>query len=109
MDASAKPVRGRGAASNPPNRFERLHYERDADWNEPDDPAPRTQFLKDSTRTIIATNHSPDIPFEASINPYRGCEHGCMSTCNVPTMKTGILLGKAAAIIEKANVQRNCI
>ena len=68
----------RGAAENPPNRFEKLHLERDEDWNPEEDPLPRTQFLRDSSKTIIAYNDSPDIGFEASINPYRGCEHGCI-------------------------------
>lgn len=64
--------------SNPPNRFEQIQLERDAEWNPEDDPLPRTQFFKDHSRTIIAYNESPDIPFEASLNPYRGCEHGCV-------------------------------
>jgi len=68
----------RGAAENPPNRFEKVHLERDEDWNPEEDPLPRTQFLKDSSKTIIAYNDSPDIGFETSINPYRGCEHGCI-------------------------------
>ncbi len=68
----------RGAASNPPNRFEKIHLEPDADWNPEDDPLLRTQFLRDRTSTIIAYNDSPDVGFEASINPYRGCEHGCI-------------------------------
>jgi DNA repair photolyase len=68
----------RGAAQNPPNRFERIHLEADADWNPEEDPLPRTQFLKDTSKTIIAYNDSPDIGFEASVNPYRGCEHGCI-------------------------------
>jgi DNA repair photolyase len=68
----------RGAAENPPNRFEKIHLERDEDWNPEEDPLPRTQFLKDSSKTIIAYNDSPDIGFEASVNPYRGCEHGCI-------------------------------
>jgi DNA repair photolyase len=72
------PIRGRGAADNPPNRFERIELERDADWDPEDDPLPRTQFLKDRSQTIIATNESPDVGFEASLNPYRGCEHGCI-------------------------------
>jgi DNA repair photolyase len=115
-------VRGRGAAENPPNRFERLYIDpRDADpvgpdeeareladaraWargeagdGEPDgsadggaddfepDDGPRdergvvipTEYYRDSSRTIIAHNDSPDIPFSSSINPYRGCEHGCI-------------------------------
>jgi DNA repair photolyase len=68
----------RGAASNPPNRFEKIHLEPDAEWDPELDPLPRTQFLKDKTSTIIAFNDSPDVGFEASINPYRGCEHGCI-------------------------------
>ena len=68
----------RGAAENPPNRFEKIHLERDEDWNPEEDPLPRTQFLKDASKTIIAYNDSPDIGFEASVNPYRGCEHGCI-------------------------------
>ncbi len=72
------PLRGRGAAENPPNRFERIACERDADWNEPDDPSPKTQFYRDNSESIIAYNESPDIGFSASINPYRGCEHGCI-------------------------------
>jgi len=73
-----KPTRGRGAAENPPNRFERTVYERDADWNEPGDPAPKTQFFRDATASIITHNDSPDVGFDASLNPYRGCEHGCI-------------------------------
>jgi DNA repair photolyase len=69
--------RGRGAAGNPPNRFEKIRLERDEDWNPEEDPSPRTQFLRDLSQTIISRNDSPDIPFDASINPYRGCEHGC--------------------------------
>jgi len=76
-------VRGRGTAGNPPNRFERSWHERDPEADDPDraepdaEPAPATEFLPDTSRSIVARNDSPDIPFEASINPYRGCEHGC--------------------------------
>ena len=69
--------RGRGAASNPANRFERISRERDVDWDPEQDPAPTTQFLRDRSQSIITYNDSPDIPFRASLNPYRGCEHGC--------------------------------
>ena len=69
--------RGRGAASNPPNRFERIRLERDPEWDPTEDVAPRTQLLRDLSQTIITCNDSPDIPFQASLNPYRGCEHGC--------------------------------
>jgi DNA repair photolyase len=70
--------RGRGAGSNPANRFEPIHLERDSDWNPADDPSPSTQFFRDATRSIINYNDSPDVGFEASVNPYRGCEHGCI-------------------------------
>lgn len=69
--------RGRGAATNPANRFEHISLERDEDWDPAQDSAPRTQFLRDCSQSIITYNDSPDIPFHASINPYRGCEHGC--------------------------------
>ena len=78
MTVQPQSIRARGTASNPPNRFERIQLERDADWNPEDDPLPRTQFLKDRSQKIITTNESPDVGFEASINPYRGCEHGCV-------------------------------
>jgi len=66
-------VPSRGAAHNPANRFERLVVELD----EPAERNPRTQFLRENARTIISRNDSPDIHFSASLNPYRGCEHGC--------------------------------
>jgi DNA repair photolyase len=77
MPDEPAPIHGRGASANPPNRFELLRYEPDPD--EPPDagPAPATQFFGDNSRSIIATNDSPDVGFDASINPYRGCEHGC--------------------------------
>ena len=75
---TAKPLPIRGTTGNPPNRFEKLHLEMDDDWDPEQDPLPRTQFLKDTTTTIISHNDSPDVGFEASINPYRGCEHGCI-------------------------------
>src|ERR1041384_4529763 len=72
------PIRGRGASANPKNRFYRLSVDLDPEAVDPEEPLPRTQFMKDATRSIIATNDSPDVGFEASINPYRGCEHGCI-------------------------------
>jgi len=76
MQASAQ--HGRGAATNPPNRFVRLTLAPDPDISPDESPSPKTIFLQDKTRTAIATNESPDIGFEASLNPYRGCEHGCV-------------------------------
>ena len=74
-------MRGRGASSNPPNRFEK----RELVSEEPEAPLPRTQVLRDAARRIITTNDSPDIGFDASINPYRGCEHGCAYCYARPT------------------------
>src|SRR5471032_2583807 len=71
-------VHGRGASANPANRFEQLHYEIDPKVAPDDQPAPATLFFKDKTQSLITTNDSPDVPFSASINPYRGCEHGCI-------------------------------
>src|SRR5271163_1138804 len=76
--SAGKPIHGRGAAENPSNRFEHTAYERDEEWDQPDDPAPKTQFYRDASVSIITRNTSPDLGFEASINPYRGCEHGCV-------------------------------
>lgn len=70
------PIHGRGASSNPPNRFTELRVERE-DWRHPDDPDPETRLFRDASRSVITANDSPDVPFEASVNPYRGCEHGC--------------------------------
>jgi DNA repair photolyase len=82
---NAPPLRGRGASSNPKNRFESL--ERVAEPLEDSDQtsAPHTQFLVDSSRSIIAYNDSPDVGFDASVNPYRGCEHGCVYCYARPT------------------------
>jgi DNA repair photolyase len=77
MFNSSLPIHGRGASANPPNRFERIAYERDPEAAAEDECAPATILLRDTTRSIIATNDSPDVGFDASINPYRGCEHGC--------------------------------
>src|SRR5215204_2454455 len=79
MPKDSKFTPARGAAENPPNRFEKIHFEREAEaWNPEEDPAPQTQFLRDHSQTIIAYNDIPDIGFRASVNPYRGCEHGCI-------------------------------
>ena len=82
--------RGRGAAHNPANRFEPIEVVPDGDaldalLAEDEDISPRTMFLRDTTRTVIARNNSPDIGFQASINPYRGCEHGCIYCYARPT------------------------
>ena len=79
------PIRGRGAADNPANRFEPLHVVGTEAWTDPEDPAPRTVLLRDATRSILSRNQSPDVGFDVSINPYRGCEHGCIYCYARPT------------------------
>ena len=85
-------IHGRSASWNPANRFEKLHIDLgDVDLVQIDptegDEHPRreTQFFRDGTKTIIARNQSPDVGFETSINPYRGCEHGCIYCFARPT------------------------
>jgi DNA repair photolyase len=73
-------TKGRAATFNPPNRFEKTHLEPieiDVPYEE-DIPLIPTTFYKDTSKTILAKNDSPDLPFTYSLNPYRGCEHGCI-------------------------------
>src|SRR5437764_15488153 len=80
-----RPVRGRGSAGNPKNRFEAIErIPQPADDND-DTSSPHTQFLNDSSKSIIAYNDSPDVGFDASVNAYRGCEHGCVYCYARPT------------------------
>jgi DNA repair photolyase len=73
------PIKGRGTPLNPPNRFEPIEIEIDPDWLEQAEARPiATQYFIDQSRTILAKNDSPDIGFTYSLNPYRGCEHGCI-------------------------------
>jgi DNA repair photolyase len=76
--------RGRGAGDNPPNRFVPISFERDP-GEDCADEAPSTRFYRDATKKIIARNDSPDVGFEFSVNPYRGCEHGCIYCYARPT------------------------
>jgi DNA repair photolyase len=79
--------RGRGAASNETGRFERIQREEfDDGWEREEAPAPvKTEIIHERPRTIITRNESPDISFDRSINPYRGCEHGCVYCFARPT------------------------
>lgn len=88
---SRKAIHGRGASWSPANRFEKFHVDlTDEDFVDDDPDAeekPRraTQYFDDKTKTIVAHNQSPDVGFEVSINPYRGCEHGCIYCFARPT------------------------
>src|SRR5450756_815407 len=75
-----KVLKGRGALSNPAGRFESSDLEAvDDGWYVEDQPDTiATTVEPDRAKGIISKNNSPDIPFEYSINPYRGCEHGCV-------------------------------
>ncbi len=88
---SREPIRARGASWSPANRFEKLHIDLtdadvvDVDLDEEARPRPATQYFRDGTQTIISRNNSPDVGFETSVNPYRGCEHGCIYCYARPT------------------------
>jgi DNA repair photolyase len=82
--------KGRGATFNPKVRFESTDVDPfDDGWGSlaraQEDPAPGTEVTPDASRSVIARNTSPDIPFDRSINPYRGCEHGCVYCYARPT------------------------
>jgi DNA repair photolyase len=89
MAAQHPPTRlkGRGALANPDNRFAATRTERTDDgWFEQQQPdSIATEVRVDASRSIIARNDSPDIPYDQSINPYRGCEHGCVFCYARPT------------------------
>jgi DNA repair photolyase len=92
LTADQRLLRGRGALSNEVGRYEKhsrvlVDDGWDDGWRDDDlEPPPlRTEVLRDATRTIIARNSSPDISFDRSINPYRGCEHGCIYCFARPT------------------------
>ena len=91
LPQSRDAIHGRGASWSPANRFEKLHVDlTDADVVNvdpeiEDTPMRRTQYFRDATRTIITCNSSPDVGFETSLNPYRGCEHGCIYCYARPT------------------------
>jgi DNA repair photolyase len=91
LPQSRERVHGRGASWSPANRFEKLHLDVndfdvvDVNPDESERPRRTTQFFRDGTRTIITHNNSPDVGFETSLNPYRGCEHGCIYCYARPT------------------------
>ena len=83
--------KGRGAGFDPPNRFEPSHRELDLEQVQDDVDyldslgRPATEFLTDQSRSLITSNDSPDVGFDVSLNPYRGCEHGCIYCYARPT------------------------
>jgi len=91
LPQSRESIHGRGASWSPANRFEKLHVDVndldvvDFDPDEGERPRRETQFFRDGTKTIITHNNSPDVGFETSLNPYRGCEHGCIYCYARPT------------------------
>ena len=88
---SPAPIHGRGASWSPANRFEKLHVDLndvdavDIDFSEEQRARSATQYFRDASRSIITRNNSPDVGFETSVNPYRGCEHGCIYCYARPT------------------------
>jgi len=85
MNGKQKHGRHRGSTTNPVNRFQKIHYEYDPEYLYEEQPDPKTTFLRDTTGSIIVYNQSPDVGFNAGINVYRGCEHGCAYCYARPT------------------------
>jgi DNA repair photolyase len=111
------PIRGRGTAVNPANRFERIAFVADPEGEDPQAPRPQTELLRDASRSIVARNQSPDVGFERSVNAYRGCEHGCVYCFARPThetlgfssgldFETRILVKRDAARLLRAELSR---
>ena len=86
-DQKPKIYKGRGARNNPANRFYSQHSEAvDDGWYQEEVPdSIATEVRSETVKTIISRNRSPDVPFDKSINPYRGCEHGCIYCFARPT------------------------
>ena len=83
--SSSRKLNGRGVRLQPANRFKPRSLERDGWVDLPPPPVPTTQFIPDHSRSILSTNDSPDLGFDISLNPYRGCEHGCAYCYARPT------------------------
>ena len=86
LELPAVPHKGRGAVGNVDHRYTiASRVAEDDGWPREEDDAPRTQLFVDNARTIISRNDSPDLAFDQSLNPYRGCEHGCIYCYARPT------------------------
>ena len=111
--------KGRGAGSNPANRFEAQSYEVDGDWLDTldEEPAPETVVISDASKSILVRNDSPDVGFDVGLNPYRGCEHGCVYCYARPSheylgfsagldFETRILVKENAAALLRAELSK---
>ena len=78
-------AKGRGSPANPAGRFERIEFVAEDDCPDAPPRSPDTVYYRDDAKRIISRNDSPDVPFGASMNPYRGCEHGCVYCYARPT------------------------
>ena len=85
MSSSDLKVRGRGYSQNSPNRFDRVVTELNKGINRNKSSIVLTELSTTHAKSIISRNHSPDVPFERSLNAYRGCEHGCVYCFARPT------------------------
>jgi DNA repair photolyase len=105
-------LKGRGSASHFPHRFEKDVRETfDDGWDRSEEEAaalPRTQVIWENARSIIAGNDSPDIFFDQSLNPYRGCEHGCIYCYARPT-HSYLNLSPGLDFETKIIAKRNCV
>ncbi|HLO62303.1 MAG TPA: radical SAM protein, partial [Azonexus sp.] len=85
-EIDARPVKGRGAVGNVGHRFTtETRRAVDDGWEQAEPPLPQTRLHIDSAKSIISHNDSPDLGFDQSLNPYRGCEHGCIYCYARPT------------------------
>lgn len=82
---SGSPNRKRGAADQADNRFDAYHFEPSDELEIIDRPSTKTEFLPDTSLKVLSENRSPDVNFRYSVNPYRGCEHGCAYCYARPT------------------------
>lgn len=85
MSNPENPIRGRGSSDNPANRFEGKYTDYELDEESGQKPSQKTKLIRDDTKEILSKNDSPDIPFTYGLNPYRGCEHGCIYCYARPT------------------------
>src|SRR5579863_4314182 len=83
MSSPPPPLQSRGSVPNPAHPLDRLHVADDPEWLDEETGTERlerkvkTEFFTDDSQSVVANNTSPDLPFSYSVNPYRGCEHGC--------------------------------